>query len=51
MTELRMLRKGQSKLLFDAAVKFSLEVTTKKGMSFQYVLPSIAIDNFKHRYY
>ena len=46
----KQIRGGQPIVDFDAGDNCRLYVTTMKAMNFQDNIPSISIDNFKHRY-
>ena len=48
--QIRILRRGQPIVDFDAADNCRLYVTTIKAMNFQDDIPSITIDNFKDHY-
>ena len=50
LRQIRILRRGQPIVDFDAADKCRLYVTTMKAMNFQDDIPSISIDNFKDHY-
>ena len=50
LREIRILRKGQPILDFDAADKCHFYVTTMKAINFHDDIPSIRIDNFKDHY-
>ena len=47
LRQIRILRRGQPIVDFDAAENCRLYVTTMKAMNFQDYIPSIPIDNFK----
>ena len=48
--QVRIFRRGQPNLHFDAVDNCCLYITTMKAMSFQDDISSIPIDNFKHHY-
>ena len=50
LRQIRILRRGQPIVDFDAVHNCRLYVTTFKAMNFQGDIPSIPIDNFKDRY-
>ena len=50
LRQIRILRRGQPIVDFDAADKCHFYVTTMKAMNFQDDIPSIPIDNFKDHY-
>ena len=50
LRQIRILRRGQPIVNFDAADECRLQVTTMKAMKFQDDIPSIPIDNFKDHY-
>ena len=50
LRQIRILRRGQPIVDFDAADNCRLYVTTMKAMNFQDDIPSIPFDNFKHHY-
>ena len=50
LRQIRILRRGQPIVDFDAADNCRLYVTTMKAMNFQDDIPSIPIDNFKDHF-
>ena len=50
LRQIRILRRGQPIVEFDAADNCRLYVTTMKAINFQDDIPSIAIDNFKDHF-
>ena len=50
LRQIRILRRGQPIVDFDAADNCRLYVTTMKAMNFQDDIPSTSIDNFKDHY-
>ena len=48
--QIRLLRRGQIIVVFDAADNCCIHVTTMKALNFQDDFPSIPIDNFKDHY-